>query len=235
MARLRERGKTIVAIHVRRGDGIRQPFTPFFFNMPPEWWRPWLREIWKRFPDPVIYVASNDPQPIVDGLAEFKPLTARELGVKFPPDIRGCGYFVDHYVLSHADVLGISNSTFSVTAAMLNRDAKLVVRGTLATPTRLETIDPWDIMPLLHFCQLPTRRTIREIVSLTRETQGRLGVVKALVRDVPKQLVVTWAIFGWIAFDADGLLGVVRMVLRIAFSWRDVWKLKMVPALKGGA
>jgi hypothetical protein len=59
LERLRKRGRTVVAIHLRRGDyGGGELFWP----APASWYLDWLHRTWPELEDPVLYVASDDPR-----------------------------------------------------------------------------------------------------------------------------------------------------------------------------
>ena len=53
--RLRGMGSTVIGIHLRRGDYGRRIFPV----IPVAWYQAWLRENWKRFDDPVLFIASR--------------------------------------------------------------------------------------------------------------------------------------------------------------------------------
>ena len=57
--------------------------------------------------------------------------------------------YFDFYVLAHSDLLAISNSTFSMVAAMLNEEASTFVRPE-PNMRRLEPFDPWDSDTMLQ-------------------------------------------------------------------------------------
>jgi hypothetical protein len=137
--RLADAGRTIVAIHLRRSDfGYAG-----FWIAPVDWYLTWLRRIWPDLHDPVLYVAT-DTRALVPSFAEFPCWDASKLGV----DIPGAEFMVDHHILSKADHVAISNSTFSFTAAMLNTRANSFVRP---HPNRRELIpfEPWSADVLL--------------------------------------------------------------------------------------
>ena len=98
----RQRGATLVAVHIRRRDyGYGR-----YWVAPARWYVEWLNELWPRLDAPVLYVASDDPQ-AVESFAGFSPLHAADLGVAIP----GAEFFVDHWLLRQADHLAIANST----------------------------------------------------------------------------------------------------------------------------
>ncbi len=130
---LRSWGKTLVAIHLRRGDfGYGR-----FWVAPAGWYLAWLRTIWATLDRPVLYVAS-DLAGLHADFADFNPCTADQLGVEIP----GVSFLVDHHILRHADHVAISNSSFSFTAAMLNERARSFLRPE-PNLRELVAFDPW--------------------------------------------------------------------------------------------
>lgn len=137
--KLKSCGNTVVAVHVRRGDFGYGPF----WVAPTCWYGAWLKELWPRLDRPVLYVASDDPT-CIEHLNCFSPIGLAELGVSLP----GAEFYIDHYLLSQADHLAISNSTFSFTAAMLNDRAQTFVRPD-PTGHCLVPFDPWNAVVTL--------------------------------------------------------------------------------------
>jgi hypothetical protein len=138
-AALRSRGRTLVAIHLRRGDfaGGR------FWVAPEAWYLDWLASVWPALDRPVLYVATDDAA-VIRQFAAYAPLRDSDLAVPLP----GAEFLIDHRMLSSADLLAVSNSSFSVSAAMLNSRAVATVR-----PDRgaggLRPFDPWAERVLL--------------------------------------------------------------------------------------
>lgn len=131
--KLSARGKTLVAIHLRRGDfGYGQ-----FWIAPETWYLDWLKALWPTLDKPVLYIASDDEQ-IFRKFAAYAPVTAADLGSPLP----GAEFYGDFHVLTQADHLAISNSSFSFTAALLNARAQSFLRPDLANK-RLIAYDPW--------------------------------------------------------------------------------------------
>jgi hypothetical protein len=140
LERLSFAGKTIVAIHIRRGDfGYGQ-----FWIAPSSWYLDWLRALWPELQSPVLYVASDDSTAVGE-FAEFSPWCAEKLRVEIP----GMRFLFDHHVMRHADHLAIANSSFSFTAAMLNMRAVKFVRPH-PDLKKLVPFDPWAADVLLH-------------------------------------------------------------------------------------
>ncbi|PWC39412.1 tetratricopeptide repeat protein [Azospirillum sp. TSO35-2] len=137
--RLRARGRTVVALHLRRGDyGWGR-----FWIAPEAWYREWLERLWPELDAPVLYLATDAPE-LAGAFAPFAPILAPDLG----EPLAGAEFFTDFHALCVADVVAISNSTFSFAASLLNRTARRFVR-----PDRdrgaLVPYDPWDAEILL--------------------------------------------------------------------------------------
>lgn len=139
MAALRALGRTVVAVHLRRGDfGAGR-----FWIAPGAWYLQWLRSEWGRLDKPLLYVATDDPATVAE-FEEFRPMVAGQVSEPLP----GAEFFVDHWVLRNADLLAVSNSTFSVTAGLLNERASGCFRPDRAAGG-LRAFDPWAEKVLL--------------------------------------------------------------------------------------
>lgn len=138
--RLRSTGKTLVGIHLRRGDYAGGDFWP----APSHWYIQWLERIWPTLDQPVLYLASDEPAKIIGDFARFAPKTAADLGLK----LNGAEFYADFFTLTQCDVLAISNSTFSYAAAMLNEKAQCLMRPD-PDHQGLVPFDPWDSRVLL--------------------------------------------------------------------------------------
>ena len=109
--------RTLVAISVRRGDyyKFQTANLPWFRIVPEEWYLDWLRTIWPTLCDPVLFVASDEPDRVVPVFQEFQPIPAT-----FPPPASELPHHVsDFEVLRRADYLAICNSSFPRLAAIL--------------------------------------------------------------------------------------------------------------------
>ncbi|MDY7002605.1 MAG: FkbM family methyltransferase [Cyanobacteriota bacterium] len=140
--KLRERGKTIVGIHLRRGDyqKLKRSYT---FVAPTACYKKWLEGLWETLDEPVLFIASDDLAGVVDDFADYNPITIKDLGVQLPE----ADFYPEFYVLTQCDILAISNSTFSFTAAMLNENCKFFFRPHLQAK-KLIPFDPWNSEPL---------------------------------------------------------------------------------------
>lgn len=154
---LRGRGKTIIGLHMRRGDTGRA----VFYLTPNQWYRNWLQENWKRFDNPVLFIASEN----LEDAEEFKnynPVRATNLlelkASRYAlynylqcdlsdPTPEAMDWFPDWYLLSNCDVLVFGESTFSFSAAMLNPNLQEAWRSRLSLQ-RFEQVDPWNADPL---------------------------------------------------------------------------------------
>ncbi|MDH5300719.1 MAG: FkbM family methyltransferase [Gammaproteobacteria bacterium] len=138
---MRDGGRTVVGIHVRRGDyGYK-----FFFLTPAEWYKRWLDEMWPKLENPVLYVASDDLDSVLLEFSEYNPISSKDM----PIGGMVSDEFVDFHVLGKCDHVAISNSSYSFLACMLNNDAKSFVRPDLRAGGMIE-FDPWDSEPLLR-------------------------------------------------------------------------------------
>ncbi|MFC5355471.1 alpha-1,2-fucosyltransferase, partial [Azospirillum himalayense] len=132
---VRARGRTLVAIHLRRGDFGRNDR---FWIAPEAWYLDWLAELWPSLDQPVLYLATDAPE-LADRFARYRPVLAEDLGAPLP----GVEFFTDHWILSRADHVAVSNSSFSVTAALLNPALRAALRPDRER-ARLVPFDPWN-------------------------------------------------------------------------------------------
>ena len=143
---LRSKGKTIVGLHLRRGD-YRSIHTvvPYLTVAPSGWYKEWLDGLWETLDEPVLFIASDEIETVVGDFADYNPITVKDLGVEMPE----APFYPDFYILSKCDVLAISNSTFSFAASMLNERCKFFFRPHLQKQ-KLIPYDPWNSEPLLR-------------------------------------------------------------------------------------
>ena len=109
--------RTLVAVSVRRGDYSKFQFEsfPWFRIVPEGWYLDWLRTIWPTLRDPVLFVASDEPEKTTPVFQEFQPLPAA-----FGQAAEGLPHHVtDFEVLRRADSVAICNSSFPRFAAIL--------------------------------------------------------------------------------------------------------------------
>ncbi|MCE7878661.1 MAG: hypothetical protein DYH14_15355, partial [Betaproteobacteria bacterium PRO3] len=110
--------RTLVAVHVRRGDYRRlQHQLPYFWLVPDAWYVEWLRSIWPTLRDPLLFVATDEPDAVGPAFREFESVSADfDAPAEALPD-----HVRDFEVLRRADHLALSNSSYPRMAAMLCR------------------------------------------------------------------------------------------------------------------
>ncbi|MEZ2279041.1 MAG: FkbM family methyltransferase [Microcoleus sp.] len=142
---LHAKGKTVVGLHLRRGDyGYNE-----FFITPNEWYKKWLQEIWGSLEQPVLFIASDEIDKVIGDFREYNPITSKDLGIELPE----APFYPDFYLLSQCHIVAISNSSFSFAACMLNEDGKLFVRPHLFQE-KLIPFEPWNDHPILRESQI---------------------------------------------------------------------------------
>ncbi|GGE51434.1 hypothetical protein GCM10011317_07240 [Niveispirillum cyanobacteriorum] len=117
---LRAVGRTVVAIHIRRGDFLQYgyPITET------QTYVDWLRGLWPTLEKPVLYLASDDIPAVRAAFREFRPVTLNDAGPAWP----GLEFLQDFHVLTQADIVGVSAASgFSQLAARLNACSRLLV------------------------------------------------------------------------------------------------------------
>jgi tetratricopeptide (TPR) repeat protein len=135
MERLRARGRTVVAIHIRRGDFIqfKYPITET------AWYVTWLEALWPTLDRPVLYIASDDLAGVKQDFAAFAPVSRTDLVEDWP----GLEFLQDFHVLMHADVVGISAASgYSLLAARLNANASLFAEPDVKSRS-IRPFQPW--------------------------------------------------------------------------------------------
>lgn len=114
-------GRTLVAIHLRRGDYRRYAAEkPWFRLLPAAWYRRWLERVWPSLDNPVLFIATDEPESVVPEFTDYAPLVATSLATSLPeaPEL------ADFEIMARAGVLAIANSSFSRMAALLAADTQ---------------------------------------------------------------------------------------------------------------
>ena len=108
--------RTLVTVHVRRGDYKRgQHVDPLFRLAPVGWYVKLLDEIWPRLSRPILHVSTDEPRAIRPQFQKFEQLDAGIL-------LRGNpAHVLDFVLLQEADYLVACNSSFSTAAALLGK------------------------------------------------------------------------------------------------------------------
>ena len=135
LQKLRNNGKTVVGIHLRRGDYGYQDF----FIAPTQWYLEWLNNIWSTLDKPILFIASDEIDKVKQDFNQYNPVIVSDLDCKIPE----ADFYPDFYLLSKCDILAISNSSFSFAASMLNEQGKLFMRPHLPSK-KLISFDPWS-------------------------------------------------------------------------------------------
>lgn len=139
LSHVRRAGRSMVAIHLRRGDFGWGPF----WIAPTIWYLDWLARIWPDLDQPVLFIATDDPR-AADAFRAYRPITSHDL----LPAPKGIEFLPDFHILSQADVVATSNSTFSGSAALLNPVAANFFRPD-RDRTALVRFAPWNAPVLL--------------------------------------------------------------------------------------
>lgn len=164
--KLRSMGDTIISLHLRRGDSGRM----IYALTPVIWCLRWLKENWKRYSNPVLFLATESVE-LKRWFKQYGVVTAEDLGVqftahppalyKYPYDIgdhraRQLTFFPDWYIMQHSDVVVGSESTFSASAAWLNPTIQEYWRPRLSLQG-FEKCDLWNehVSPREHLNDYP--------------------------------------------------------------------------------
>lgn len=132
--------RTLVAVSVRRGDYYKFQFEsfPWFRIVPEEWYLDWLRTIWPTLCDPVLFVASDEPEKVAPMFQEFEPVsfTIGSTNEELPHHVS------DFEVLRRADYVAICNSSFPRFAAILAPSTQKCFLPSFQTQSFLP-YEPW--------------------------------------------------------------------------------------------
>jgi FkbM family methyltransferase len=134
LERLRSGNKKVIAIHLRRGDYGYS----IFYRAPCLWYEKWIEEEGLSPGDFRIYICSDEPRAYQSRFKDFDVMSYDSLGLD-----ANLSAVVDFYIMTRADMLGISNSSLSFFAAMLNSKASRFMRPEVNS-NRLVTFDPWN-------------------------------------------------------------------------------------------
>jgi len=100
----------IIAAHLRLTDQTTRYQLPKF-----EWYHDWITECIAAHPNSIVYIASDDLSTCRNVFTSFSFYDSRELGIESEN-----AWLLDFYVLCLADFLAVSQSGFSINAAILN-------------------------------------------------------------------------------------------------------------------
>lgn len=213
LTQLRLRGKTIIGVHVRRGDFVRLPMAGFTLVVPLAWWCEWLDQIWEQFDDPVLFLCSDELETVLPAFAKFKPVTCQDLSIELPQlQAIQAEFYADFFMLSQCDVVGISNSVFSFAACLLNERGQQFFRPCWDFSTKFVQFDPWDSLPLLYIGDGQPRilKRVDEAASVALVTQGKLAALKCLFIQLPMSIVKQRLVRAYLSYQSLGWRGVFR-------------------------
>jgi hypothetical protein len=148
--------RTLVAIHVRRGDyrTYDHDKRPEFRLVPADWYRALLDKIWPGLERPLLHVSTDEPDAIKPAFSDYEQIDA----AFFTRDFGIPGHVCDFALLQEADCLVACNSSFSTMAAVAGKPgqtrwlADFRVQG--FTP-----YDPWN-EPSFGARFVPERRSL---------------------------------------------------------------------------
>lgn len=223
---LRSKGKTIVGVHIRRGDYISQIRSGFTLVFPESWYCEWLSKIWNDLEEPVLFLCSDDLEKILPAFEKFSPITPRDLQVELPERMKDANvdFYIDFFILSNCDIVVTSNSIFSFTTCLLNKNAQMFVRPTWDFSSKFVVFDPWDSEPLLWIGNQNPKffKSLPEIVYTTYATQGFWAALKGLFIFVPKSYIREWAVRAYLGYQTQGFFGLLKSFASI-LGWSSVW------------
>lgn len=187
---LRFRGgvrRTVVGLHLRLGDYQSIAASSFGYCAPTTWYLEWLAKIWPTLENPVLFVASDDLDAVLRDFSAYSPVTADSIGMTMPDGTKHlrAGFFPDWYSLTQCDVLAISNSTFSFTACMMNKQPNArFYRGHYAD--RMVPMNPWNADPIVHRDMNKNGvSSALETLQVLYNTQGPVGVARNVLYELP--------------------------------------------------
>jgi Glycosyl transferase family 11 len=223
---LRTKGKTIVGVHIRRGDYVTQVRSGFTLVFPERWYCEWLDTIWQDLEDPVLFLCSDDLEKILPAFEKFSPITPQALKIKLPGQMKAANidFYIDFFLLSQADVVVTSNSIFSFAACLLNERAQRFVRPCWDFSSRFVEFDPWDGEPLLWIGGQNPRffKRFSEVVLTTYATQGFWPLLYCICFSIPKSYLKEYSIRLYLGYKIQGFIGVMKSAMSI-LGFR-VWK-----------
>jgi hypothetical protein len=112
LAQVRQQGRTLIAFHVRLGD--RESHT--MENQNPSFYVNWLNDNWGKFKEPVLYIGSDDISKACEWFSAYRPVNSNSFALGLPD----LDWLFDFFLFMHADIVGVSQSSFSLLACVLN-------------------------------------------------------------------------------------------------------------------
>ena len=112
--------KEIISIHLRRGDYGYD----YFYRAPSTWYKNWIEQKGYKPSKNIIYICSEEPEIFEERFSQFEVLHAKMI----PNLDKNMYWLFDFFVMTQADKVAISNSTFSFLASMLNEKSNSFFR-----------------------------------------------------------------------------------------------------------
>lgn len=132
LERLAEAGRSLIVVHARRFDRSAD------WNLDFDVYRGWVRTVADHLPDPVVYLASDEPEFLRDAFPGIPCLSAGDMPSQWP--------FIDHlrdfHILMNADAVAFSLGTFAKLACAFNRRGRFFA-GPAPGGAGLQPYDPW--------------------------------------------------------------------------------------------
>lgn len=132
--------RPLIAIHVRRGDyiSLQHQGLPWYRLVPESWYINWLEEIWPKLANPLLYIATDDPEGVIPKFEKFAPISLANAAV----NIRLPEQVIDFEVLRRANFVAIANSSFSRMAGILGENNPVCVLPDFEL-NRFIPYEPW--------------------------------------------------------------------------------------------
>jgi hypothetical protein len=224
---LRSKGKTIIGVHIRRGDFVTLPLAGFTLTVPSKWYCEWLDNIWNQLDEPVLFLCSDELDSIASDFDKYSPVTSNDLNVKLPERMEGLKieFYIDFFMLSNCDVVVTSNSIFSFTACMLNNRGKLFVRPHWDFSSKFTDFEPWNSEPLLWIGGSKPKfsKSFSEVLYVTYVTQGIWEMLKCIFIYIPRSYIKNFGIRAYLSYQVQGFFGVLKTLL-YTLGWHSVWR-----------
>lgn len=214
---LQSKGKTVVGVHVRRGEYLTFPQPRYALPVPSEWYRQWLAKIWPTLQEPVLFVCSDDLKNVLADFEDYSPITFKDLKIELPDRLGGLelGFYVDFFMLSHCDIVATSNSTFGFAACLLNESGFQFFRPDWNTTKNFVKFDPWDSNPLIYIRDEGAKfsKNLVDIARVAYANSGILGVLKSLFIYAPIGYAKLSGLRYFFAYKTNGAWGVFKAIL----------------------
>lgn len=161
----------------------------------------------------MLFLRSDELERVLPAFAKFAPVTCNDLSIVLPEPLQAMNaeFYIDFFMLSQCDVVGISNSIFSFAACLLNERGQQFFRPCWDFSTKFVQFDPWDSLPLLYIGGQPKLlKRIDEVAAVALATQGKIGLLKCFCLQVPISVTRQWLMRAYLRYQVAGLRGVLR-------------------------